>query len=562
MNSFSFSDYDDEDELVQESLPQPVKEKKKPEAPKVSTFEFSDYDETTPEEEAPKEAKVHSWGDIISDVFKQGIKETAIGAGGTVGDLYQASKPNADLIDINPLQFAPTTDKLREVNEAAGGPGEAETGYGRAAGNIGKLYGSGLPFGQINPLPAIVGGLAGEGVKELGGGPLLQGAAEIASMILTPTKWPTLVNSARKAVQEKIANLMKLGYTEKEVTLAVNSASKGKKLGVKAHKGAKTEQAFEDFSQKSDQLVNDILSTEIAGYEEGSKHVHKLASNAYGEVLEQGKNVKIKDTEKFFNKMDKAVEDVRNIIGDGEEEVKFITKLTNDTLKVISNPTAETFINFYKRLNKMGKWVDRSTKDKIITEVKDSIKDTFRSSGKEGKALADNFEKVNAGVQKAYKAADVRKVIDKASTQEGLDYKKLYKAFDSPKNVKLFEEVLGPTQTKNLQLISKTAKEIKDFDKSWKAVSLLKETPVSFLTKGAYYMYSGSWPALIALKGAEVGGKLLAEKALTDPKFQNLLIRGMHAIKTESPRTFKVANEAMQKYLDDEGIDINLMTKD
>ncbi len=50
----------------------------------------------------------------------------------------------------------------------------------------------------------------------------------------------------------------------------------------------------------------------------------------------------------------------------------------------------------------------------------------------------------------------------------------------------------------------------------------------------------------------------LAEKSLTDPKFQNLLIRGLHAIKKGSPSLMKSAEKSMEKYLEDEGIEIKL----
>ncbi len=506
-----------------------------------------------------KKPKENTWGDIISDVFKQGAKETAINTLGTYGDIYQATKSkNEDLIDVNPVQLAPTTNKLRDINESLGGPGEAETGPGRYAGNVGKLYGSGLAFGQVNPLPAIVGGLAGEGVKDLGGGPLLQGAVEIASMVLTPTKWPTLANSVKKGVEDVVNKLKNLGYTEKDITLAVNSASKGKRLGVKANRGSKTEQAFEDFAEHSDDIVAKILESEVPGFEKGAKHIHQLASDAYGQVAEEASKINIKKLDPFIASMESTMKEVKRKIGHNAEAKNFINELTEHTLDIIDNPTAENMMNFFSKLNGLGKWISRSQKDRIISNVKNSIKDTFRAEGKQGAELADKFEKVNAGVKKAYDAEKVSKVINKATTQEGINYNQLNKSFDSKDTVKLFEDVLGKKQTENLQLIAKTGKEVKNFDKSWKITNLLTGTPTSFATQAGYLFYSGSWPAMAALKIGEVGSRLLAEKSLTDPKFQNLFLRGLHAIKSESPKLFRSANEAMQKYLDEEGVELNL----
>src|SRR5574338_894969 len=143
-----------------------------------------------------------SYSDIFKDVAKQGIKETLIGAGGAYGDLLELAGLNAkqlpgqkarnqaefeilekmqqpgykpsfsDImmlsgdVDIAP-EFGglPTSQDLRDLNDFVGGPGEAETPQGKYAGRIGKLYGTGLAFGQVNPLPAVVGGGAGQAVE-------------------------------------------------------------------------------------------------------------------------------------------------------------------------------------------------------------------------------------------------------------------------------------------------------------------------------------------------------------------------------------------------------------
>ncbi len=65
-------------------------------------------------------------------------------------------------------------------------------------------------------------------------------------------------------------------------------------------------------------------------------------------------------------------------------------------------------------------------------------------------------------------------------------------------------------------------------------------------------VYSGNWVGLAAMKGMEAVARKLSEKALTDPKLQNIIVRGLHAVKNESPRSLTSANEALQKYLDEE----------
>lgn len=528
---------------------------------------------------------------IFGDLFKQGAKETLIGLGGTYGDLAELAglkvpgkrrdvevlEENADsdqpysLQDIYALSAddelsgvqPPTSGDLRKFNEMIGGPGEPETPQGAYAARAGRLYGSGLPFGQLNPVPAVAAGVAGQAVEDIGGGPLAQTAAEIATLLLTSGK-SSLVGSAKKDVKNKINALRDLGYPEEDITLAINNASKGRVAGIKATKGAATEEAFENFAKHSDEIVSDILSAQIPGIEKGIENVHKAASDAYGQVAKQASNIIIKDAKPFTDSVNSVTKQLKNTLGKNPEAQQFLKRLSQAAKDAQKNPTAEKFMNFYKELNSMGNWMGRSYKDKLISQLKNGIKDTFKAEGKAGKELAKNFEDVNAGIQKAYRAEEVHNLIQKASSAEGIDYKKLYKSLSNEENFSLLQNTLGNRQAKNLKFISKTGKEIGDFDKAWKSTNLLKGGAVADTARSlgaAYYLYKGDWEGLalvLATKGGSMAAKKLAEKSLTSPRFQNIIIRGLNAIKSSSPKALRSANEAMQKFLDDEEIGIDL----
>lgn len=524
--------------------------------------------------------------EYAKDYAKQAAKGVIIGAGGTWGDLAELAgvgkqnkqktkwdaeyqildkmeqpgyKPSfLDIYavsgdeDLTPGGFSlPTSKDLEGVNDFLGGPGEPETQAGKLGKRQGRLYGSGLAFGQVNPVPAALAGAAGEAVEYTGGGPLTQAAAEIATLLLTQARGASknLVGSAKKEVSDKINKLRALGYTEEDITLAINSASKGKKAGIKASKGAKTEQAFENFTEHSNQMISDILSVEIPGIDRGIANVHQMASDAYSQVAREASQLVIRDSTPFINSATGVVREVRRNLGRNPEAETFLNRLHEAVVASTQNPTAENFMNFYKELNKAGNWMSRNQKDRLLTQVKNGIKDTFRSEGPQGRQLATRFEEANAGIRKAYQAEEVHELIQKTATQEGIDFKKLNKLFDKPDNVHLFEDVLGARQTENLHQIAKTGKEVKDFDKAWKATSLIAGTPTSMATNLSYLIYSGNWPAIIAIKGMEAIGRKLAEKSLTDPKFQNLLIRGLHAIKNESPRSFRSSLDSMKQFI-------------
>lgn len=557
--------------------------------------------EVKAEKNKPKKPPT-AW-ESAKDYAKQATKETLIGVGGTWGDLAELAglnpkggtpgqkaknsaefeilekmqqpgyKPSFSDIymlsgddDIAPSAFGlPTTKDLEGVNEALGGPGEPETMAGRYGKRQGRLYGSGLAFGQVNPVPAALAGGVGQTAEELGAGPLTQAALEIATLLLSPGQaGKKLAGSAKEEVTRKVNELRRLGYAEEEITLAINHASKGKKAGVSASKGSKTEQAFENFAEHSDQMVSDILTSSIPGIERGTAHVHQMASDAYGQVARQASNVVIRDSTPFIDSATGVVRELRRNLGRNPEAETFLNRLHDAVVASTQNPTAENFMNFYKELNKAGAWMGRSQKDRLLTQVKNGIKDTFRNEGPAGRQLANDFERVNDGVRRAYQAEDVHNLIQKAATQDGIDYKKLNKLFDKGENVHLFEDVLGATQTQNLHQIARTGKEVKDFDKAWKATHLLQGNAVLDVARGAgagYYLYKGDMEGLatvLASKGLGVAAKKIAEKFLTDPRFQNLMIKGLHSLKNESPKAFRSANDAMQKYFDEEGIDVKL----
>jgi hypothetical protein len=453
----------------------------------------------------------------------------------------------------------PNKENVKHAIEFLGGPGEPKNKGGRYGKRIGDLYGSG---GNI--LPAIVGGVAGQTAEEAGGDPLTVAAAEIVAMLATPSKGVIKggLEAAKANAQKEIDTLRKLGYADKEIGLALNRASKGKKWNIRGFKSENTEKAFENFAEKSDRLVNDILVQEIPGIGKGIDYVHEVASDAYGILADKAKNIPIKNSKPFKDSINNVVDQLKNNLGVSDETNAFIKRLNKAKIAADKNPTAENYMNFYKELGKAGKWIDRSQKDRLLTQVRNGIKDSFKGSGKEGVEFAEEFEKVNKGIQKAYKAEEINDLLAKVTGQEGINYKGMSKIFDKKDNIKLFEEVLGTDQTRNLQQIAKVGKEVKDFDKAWKATSLLGTKVSNALTVG-YYLFKNAYSpeTFMTVVGAKIGeaaARKLVEKSLTDPKFQNLMIRGMHALKVQSPKAMGAVINQMNDYLEKEDEDIDL----
>jgi hypothetical protein len=556
----------------------------------------AEVDDYTPSKETQ-----HSFAETMKDIAKQAGKNLLIGVGGAYGDLsdlagltrgttpgqeeklgregdilqklqqpgYQPSMSELQELGGDdefapPMANFPTSETIKQGIEAFGGPGEAETTAGRYAGRAGKIVGSGAALGAINPTGIAAGtaaGIAGQGVEEMGGGPLAQTAAEIVTLIATHGRTgKSSLSSGKKVIQEKIENLRNLGYPDEQITLAINSANKGGKATKIASKSEKTKQAFEDFAEHSDDIVSGIIENQIPGAKKGAQEVHALASEAYGEMAKKASNIMIHNSKPFEESIRSVMTDVSKNLGNSPEAKGFLSRLMEAQKATKKNPSAENFMNFYKELNGMGKWMNRNQKDRLLTQVKNGIKDTFKANGKTGKAFAEDFEKANLGIQKAYKAEEVMNTLQKVKTDGKTDFKKLSKVFDDPEDVKLFGDVLGTEQAKNLKLIAKTGKEVKDFDKAWKTYEGFHMAKNILLGGDAFRsIVSGNFEHLMHLgagKITEIGARKLAEKALTDPKFQRIQLKALHALAKSSPQGLRSAHEAMEKYLKDENIGI------
>ncbi len=527
-----------------------------------------------------------------ADIVKQVAKEGTIGLGGSYGNILdffglQPTEPSQSQQDQYQREFdilgkdqpnigeflslsdddvipnynrLPSSQDLEQLNEMIGGPGEGQYQESRTAGRMARIYGSGLPFGVVNPIPSILAGAAGQTIEELGGGPIPQAVGEIGGLLAGGP--PRQLASKIPEEQQAINELKNLGYTDKEINLALKAPKKGGKLGKVATKSSKTQQAFDDIIEKSEKAANDIVTDSIPGIEKGTQHVHQVASDFYGDVAKQAADLKIKDPFPFLKATTDVISELKNTLGKNPEASPFLNRIYDAGIAATKNTNGETFINFYKELNNLGKWMGRSQKDRLITKMKEGIKDTFRANGPEGKALAENFERANKGIQKAYAAEEAYDLLQKANTAEGYNWNAFKKIFDKEKNWETLRKALGEKQTNNLYRIAKTGKEIKDFDKAYKGIrSKLGDTYnlASSLGAGYYILHGDLKTAAIIMgaKGSQLIGKKLAEMALTNPKFQNLQIRALDAIKNNSPQLFQRADQAIKKYLEEEGIPVD-----
>ena len=273
--------------------------------------------------EDPKPRSNESWESYVKrvgkDVALQFIKGTASGALGSYGNiaellgLKQPDEPPERLKAKHGREFdilekmnqgqAPSFTELLEITDDDQFPdiwklptsrgieeiiepyiGEPETMAGRYAKRGGSIYGGGLALGATAPIPAGAAAIAGQTTEEVGGGPGAQLISEIAALVLTQGRGGG-PKSGNRAVQQRMDALKELGYTDEEITLAVNASKENMSRSRLAKRTDKVERAFESVQEKGEHLVDNILAEAFPGIEEGAQSVHSAASEIYGDAV-------------------------------------------------------------------------------------------------------------------------------------------------------------------------------------------------------------------------------------------------------------------------------------
>ena len=491
----------------------------------------------------------------------------------------------------------PTSAETARRIEEAGGPGEPVTPEGKVVRRAAEIYGGGVallgPKGagvKAGIRPSALAGAAGEGIKELGGGPLTQAAGEIAAILLSQGRsGVAALTSKDPLVKARIDTLRALGYTDQDITLAVNASKAGSNRTATAKPTSASEKAFEAATGKSEALTADILEQAFPGISKGTEYLHDISRDIYGKVADNAKKVVIKDATPLNNTIESVIEDLENTLGKNPENSEFIQRLKSaaeDARESTSGPklnvkesgevpihhpkaplkpgagTAAPYINFYKELNSRGNWADPKKKEIILTRIKEAIKNTFRKAGPEGEQLFQEFEQANLGVRRAYQAQDVAELLQKGHVEGAIDWAKTLKLFDKQKTWDILEAGLGKEQAKNLHEIAKAGRDIgelnaalgskvggKLFEKGSTTISSLGLMWSLWTHNPKFAIYSAGLK--IAAKLGKAGYARLQTRLLTDPKFQNLTLKTMRAVKSGSPEAITRAAADFQKEVDE-----------
>jgi hypothetical protein len=542
----------------------------------------------TPEEvlsyfnSAPKRKAMDS-NDYADDVAKQGAQGFGIGLLGTYGDILdlfglqpkeilpgekakykrefdvlqkmeEGKTPSVgELLELSDEDISPRFSRLpssqgvEEFGKELGLVSEPKSAAGRYGKRIGKFAGGGASLGAGGIAAPIVAGTAGQTLEEFGAPPWLQATGEIIAALKTGQKSKVPISSESKEVESIIKDLRKAGYTEKDLTLAKSALEDRKILKKFASLTPRAENAIQQGVKNSENLFKEQIKKGLPGYSEGGlPYLEKQASNVYQSMEELASNVPIENKEPIKKAIQNAIAYLEKypLL---DEQKKFIEFMKEGLTKLDKAETADFFTGFYRNLGKAGNWGDPKQKEHLLGLVKEGIKDTFSQSGPEAAKFGKYFEKTNETWKHWLNARDLLETIEKASTIDGMNFKKLSSILNNPENHELARKVLGPEQLENIKVINQGAEAIE---------SLLKQIPKADQSskmikalEAARAFFTGSWKTLGALMTYETA-RSVATKLLIDPKKQNIAKKLIIAAKNNSPQQAAILAQELTEEVD------------
>lgn len=434
-----------------------------------------------------------------------------------------------------------------ESIQALGLP-EPEGFLQKGARRIGKFAGSGAAFGSAQPKSSSLAGVTGQSLEEIGAPPWIQALGEIIAAIKGSPSGAKITSSSPQ-VSSRLKELKKMGYSDADITLAKNSLEEKGWLKKSAKATSESDVRFKKALSNSESMIKDSLEKAFPGLEEGGLSALKEnGSNVFNELKEMGRSLKIKDHEHLKWSIDKAYKRIKSNISnlpDEKDALAFLEESKNSLFKNGSNITAEDYIDWYQKLNKIGKWLDPHTKEAVLGELKENLKASLRSQGNEGAKVATGLEEANKTWMKYLAAEDVVDLMKKSSTEEGINFIKLSKSLQDPDNMKMLIKGLGQTEASNIRKISEAASSIKGLQTILeKNLQKSGEATASKLFAIGHAFTGGSILPLKIIFGTEIGSRI-ATKLLTDPSYQNLSIKLLDAVKRQSPNEIRSITEAL-----------------
>jgi len=439
----------------------------------------------------------------------------------------------------------PTSQEVGSALESIGLKKKPETATGRYAQRIGQFAGGALATGGDLLKQPLAAGLAGQTLEELGAPEWMQVVGEFIALHKTSPKSKLPVQSSEKEVESFLKQMRKTGYSEQDITLAKNALEERGFIQKAAKLTSEAENKISKAINTSNELYKEQLSKGLPGYAKGGmEYLDQVASDLYQTMNKTAETIPIKNTLAIKKSLQSSIDYLEK--HPLTDEQKRLVKFLEEGLNKIDNVQSADFLTeYYRTLNREGKWLNPKQKEHVFRETKDAIKQTFKDQGPEGKKFAEYFEKTNESWKKWLNTKDALELLQKGEKLTGLDSKYILKTLDNPKNYAKISEAIGKKQADNLKTIAKSIESFKGLEKKLsksKDQSILQGIKI---IEGVKALFKGDTTKLASIATYDIAQNM-ATKLMTDEKYQNLMKKILLKAKTAPQKAALLANELIE----------------
>lgn len=522
-----------------------------------------------------------SFTEYMKNILTQYVSGMATGFGGSYGDILDLLGLQSEEIlpgeeerykrehAYSPEQMAavgteddilpsysrlPSSEEVQQLQRKIGVP--APTGFGgKLAQRVGQIQGTGGAFGQLGFTVPVIAGTVGQLLEEAGAPKWLQAVGEIGAFIKTaPKSMP--VASRTKEINKKISQLRKSGLSEEDITLAKNALEDRGWLKKSSRLSPESQKQFERFAANTEQAIKETYEKGLPGLKEGGiEKLESITNNLMNEIESTARGVPISNSKPLEKALLKSKEEMGRSVANTKEE-KEVLEIFDEALDFLKeNKTfpADYAVNFYRKMNKIGRWIDPSKKEVILHDIKNSIKETFNANGKKGQIFNKRyFEPGNKAYQKFLNAEEAVGFLDSVMIPEGgINFRKLKTITNDPKKFGIIEKAIGSENAQNLRQMSLTASEVSELEKAMKGGAVKEAMGAGKMLSVATALFTGNFSPLKVYVSAATASRL-SEKLLTDPSWQNLREKFAKAVLTQSPKSIRSISRSIEKKFDEE----------
>lgn len=407
---------------------------------------------------------------------------------------------------------------------------ELEQGLGRASERYGDILGTLFSLGGSGAAEVIPAALAGQGVAELGGGPIPQTIAELAAF------------SGRGALEGLAKKPVKTSTGLNVPKVASKEVEKFRGIKPKVFKGRKAE-INKQLAQDADKLVQDIKKSSIPVAEEVERGVDVAARNEklFDRVNALAKKNPLKmepdEISNYLNKVENNIKKVPVATEEQEKILKLVDKY-KDKFKTEAGRAYKTteYVDQFRNINRdikklyQQRFIHGEQQDtmKFYEGLKDSIENVFEN--KAPSEFTRAFKAANKEFSQLQRLDQFEEIMKNISDNGLLNPKKLNTYLKTQKRINYLKNAIGKDGYQRLKNISQDVSRIQnklDLVKTMDLGELVNSTGTIALLK--YLKIPAAAGAKIAQKSLELArGRLLTSPQVyrDTSKFLNAIRQG------------------------------------